>query len=346
MGVTTREKSKTYISLLGCRETFLATKILETEFSTKLAESLNLIWVPAPQAVESGRGINDDLNGIEKPVAFTPVQGTGIELEIVQSLAKWKRTMLAELTMIPGEGIYADLNAIRPDEFLGPMHSFFVDQWEWEQCIAKGDRTLSFLKRIVCTIFSCLRSTEDLLADRFPVLGRILPERITFIGSEDLLQRYPGSSPQERENFAAREHGAVFVIGVGAELSDGRPHDGRAPDYDDWSTPTELGYGLNGDLLVWHPVLERALELSSMGIRVNRRALLRQLDLRGIRQWCHREFHRRLLEGRLPLSVGGGIGKSRVGMFLLRKAHIGEVQSGVWPLEARNQCRDAGIQLL
>ena len=346
MGVATREKPKAYTSLLGNNDTFLAIKLIEVEFSTRLADALNLIWVPAPQLVATGVGINDDLNGVEQPVSFTPSKLAGTKFEIVQSLAKWKRSMLAELEMNPGEGIYADLKAIRPDEALGPMHSFSVDQWEWEQCMAKGDRTIPFLKRTVGLIYESLLSMEKSLDNRFPELGRVLPEEITFIGSEDLLRKYPGSTAHERESLAAREHGAVFIMGVGATLSDGLPHDGRAPDYDDWSTTTEIGIGLNGDLLVWHSVLECALELSSMGIRVNRRALLHQLELRGVRHWRHRDFHKRLLEGRLPLSIGGGIGKSRVGMFLLRKAHIGEVQAGVWPLEVRRQCRDAGIQLL
>ena len=346
MGIQLRERTQAYVPLLDQNQTSAAVKVINESLSSRLSEILNLTWVPAPQAVVSGLGINDDLNSVERAVSFEPPSLGGLQVEVVQSLAKWKRVTLARVGKRPGEGIYADLNAIRPDEECGPLHSLTVDQWEWERCISKGDRTVAFLQKIVGMIYESLRDTEKRVSCEYPVLGRILPDRLTFLHAEDLRARYPCLSPREREDRVAEQFKAVFIIGIGAPLSDGVPHDGRAPDYDDWTTPNGRGSGLNGDLVVWHPVLNQALELSSMGIRVNRRSLLRQLELRGKTHWKNREFHRNLLAGKLPQTIGGGIGKSRLCMYLLRKAHIGEVQASVWSESIRRDCFEKGIPIL
>ncbi len=335
-----------YVPLLDRRETQRAVRLVRQSFASKLCEALTLTWVAAPLFVEAGTGINDDLNGVEMPVPFR-ARGVGEQqLEVVQSLAKWKRLTLAELEMRPGEGIYADLAAIRPDEDLDPLHSVCVDQWEWESVLADGDRCLTFLKRIVREIFLALRATEETVRQAYPEIDTLLPARITFVHAEDLEERYPTLTPEEREDRIALEHGAVFVIGVGGSLRSGEPHDARAPDYDDWTTPNGRGRGLNGDLVVWNPVLERSMELSSMGIRVSPEVLLRQLEIRDCCERRHLDFHRGLLDGRLPLSIGGGIGQSRVCMYLLRKAHIGEVQCSVWPDVVRQECLERRIPLL
>jgi aspartate--ammonia ligase len=270
------------------------------------------------------------------------------EAEIVQSLAKWKRVALADYGFAYGEGLYTDMNAIRPDETLDNLHSVYVDQWDWERIISKDERSLDFLKLIVRKIYKVIKDMEKLVCDQFKKLERpFLPELIHFIHSEDLLEMYPDLSPEEREDEICREKGAVFIIGIGAELKDGRLHDERAADYDDWSTETGNGRrGLNGDIIVWYPLFQSAFELSSMGIRVDRDCLLKQLVTKGEEDNVGLYYHRRLLQGELPLTIGGGIGQSRLCMLFLRKAHIGEVQSSVWPDEMIKICKERKIFLL
>ncbi len=336
-----------YRSLLDPRETENAIRSIKTFFQTNLAFELNLIRVTAPLFVQSGTGVNDDLNGIEKPISFCVPAMAGARAEIVQSLAKWKRMALKDLGMSYGEGLYTDMNAIRPDETLDSTHSLYVDQWDWERVIAVEDRTVDFLKKIVRSIYDVIRRTEKYVGYLYPQITPVLPDEITFLHSEELEEQYPDLSPKDRENRACRDFGAVFVIGIGAALKNGKPHDGRAPDYDDWSTPTSDGHkGLNGDILLHYPLFNRALELSSMGIRVSPESLARQLELTG--HVARREllFHRRLLAGELPLSVGGGIGQSRLSMFYLRKAHLGEIQASLWPEEMVRTCREQGVFLL
>jgi aspartate--ammonia ligase len=297
--------------------------------------------------VMTGTGINDDLNGVERPVRF-PVKDMGErQAEVVHSLAKWKRLKLAELGTAPGRGIYTDMNALRPDEELDNIHSIYVDQWDWERVIRPEDRNLDFLKKMVRRIYEAIKVTENKLYVEFPQITPSLPEDIYFIHSEELLQMYPGLTPKERENEIVRRYGAVFIIGIGGELSDGSVHDGRAADYDDWSTPNSDGFnGLNGDILLWNPILESAFEVSSMGIRVSPESLERQLAIRGQEWKKELFFHKRLLAGMLPACIGGGIGQSRLCMYLLRKAHIGEIQSSLWPDDMRAACAAAGIELV
>ena len=336
-----------YKNLLGSVEnTEKAIKTVKDMFQANLSAQLALLRVTAPMTVLSGTGLNDDLNGVERPVRF-PVRSMGErQAEVVHSLAKWKRLKLAELGTVPGRGIYTDMNALRPDEDLDNLHSIYVDQWDWEKVIRPEDRTVDFLRKTVRRIYEAIRVTENKLFVEFPQLVPFLPEDIFFIHAQQLLDLYPGLSPKERENEIVRKHKAVFVIGIGAPLSDGIPHDGRAADYDDWSTPGEDGLpGLNGDILLWNPVLEQAFEVSSMGIRVDEAALLRQLALRGEEHKKELFFHKKLLAGALPCTVGGGIGQSRLCMYLLRKAHIGEIQSSLWPEEMRAACHAAGIDL-
>ncbi len=336
-----------YRPLLDARETELAIRQIKTFFQENLAFELNLMRVTAPLFVMSGTGINDDLNGVERPVTFSIKAMNGSRAEIVQSLAKWKRLRLAELGLPPGRGIYTDMNAVRPDEKLDNLHSLYVDQWDWERVLRPEERTLTCLKSVVRRIYDVIRRTEKYISHHYPAIVPQLPESITFVHSEELQARYPDLTARERERVICRQHGAVFIIGIGARLRDGMPHDERAPDYDDWSTPTLNGYrGLNGDILVDYPLLDTALELSSMGIRVDREALLRQLKLTGEEHRKDLYFHRRLLNGELPLTIGGGIGQSRLCMFYLRKAHIGEVQAGLWPEEMMARCRAEGIPLL
>jgi len=336
-----------YHPLLDVRQTELAIRQIKEFFQTNLAFELNLMRVTAPLFVLSGTGINDDLNGIERPVVFPVKSLDDSYAEIVQSLAKWKRLQLADFSFQPGEGIYTDMNAIRPDEQLDNIHSIYVDQWDWERVIRKEDRTVEFLKSVVRKIYAVILRTERYVAYLYPQIKPVLPDEITFIHSEDLQQRFPGVPPKEREQIICQELGAVFIVGIGADLPDGLPHDGRAPDYDDWSTPTSTGYrGLNGDILVNYALCGCAYELSSMGIRVDPPALLRQLELRGMPERKNMLFHKRLLNGELPLSIGGGIGQSRLCMFYLRKAHIGEIQSSLWPVEMVRECREHNIILL
>jgi aspartate--ammonia ligase len=337
-----------YTNLLGSVEnTEKAIKAVKNMFQDNLSAQLALLRVTAPMVVMTGTGINDDLNGVERPVRF-PVKDMGErQAEVVHSLAKWKRLKLAELGTAPGRGIYTDMNALRPDEELDNIHSIYVDQWDWERVIRDEDRNLDFLKKMVRRIYEAIKVTENKIYVSFPQIVPALPEDIYFIHSEELLQMYPDLSPKDRENEIVRKYGAVFIIGIGGELSDGTAHDGRAADYDDWSTPNSDGYkGLNGDILLWNPVLESAFEVSSMGIRVSPESLERQLALRGQEWKKDLFFHKRLLAGELPACIGGGIGQSRLCMYLLRKAHIGEIQSSLWPDDMRAACAAAGIELV
>jgi aspartate--ammonia ligase len=271
----------------------------------------------------------------------------GTVAEIVHSLAKWKRMMLADYEIANSYGLYTDMNALRPDEELDNIHSIYVDQWDWEKILMPEERNLAYLKDIVRRIYAVIKRTEFIVYENHPDIVPILPEDIHFIHAEELLERYPGFDPKEREYRIAKEYGAVFIIGIGADLANGEPHDGRAPDYDDWSTETTNGYrGLNGDIVVWNPILESAFELSSMGIRVDSEALLRQLELQGKSERKELLFHKRLLAGEYPESVGGGIGQSRLCMYFLRKAHIGEVQASMWPGQMHDHCRRSGIVLM
>ncbi len=336
-----------YTPVLDARHTERAIQNIKDAFQTALAYELNLIRVTAPLFVKSGTGINDDLNGVERPVRFA-IGGLGDQqAEIVQSLAKWKRLALAELAFQPGEGLYADMNALRPDDSMDNTHSIYVDQWDWERVILPEERTLETLHHTVEIIYDVIRRTERFICHEYDHLTPELPRKITFIHAEDLRRQFPDLSPKERELQVCREHGAVFVIGIGGTLGDGSIHDGRAPDYDDWSTETAPGYsGLNGDILVYNRILDTAFELSSMGIRVDPEAIVRQLKIRDAEDRRELPFHRDLLAGKLPESIGGGIGQSRLAMFYLRKAHIGEIQSGIWPADMEEVCRKAGIPLL
>ena len=339
---------KEYRNLLGSIEnTEKAIKDVKDMFQDNLSAQLALLRVTAPMVVLSGTGLNDDLNGVERPVSF-PIRDMGEQkAEVVHSLAKWKRIKLAQMNVQPGRGIYTDMNALRPDEELDNIHSIYVDQWDWEKVISCDQRNLDYLKKTVRRIYEAIKVTENKLYVEFPQIEPMLPEDVYFIHSEQLLQMYPDMSPKERENAVVKEHKAVFIIGIGGALSDGLPHDGRAADYDDWTTRNDDGYyGLNGDLLLWNPVLESAFEISSMGIRVDEEALKRQLELRGEEHKSDLLYHKMLLEGRLPYTIGGGIGQSRLCMFLLRKAHIGEIQSSIWPDDMREKCHDAGIDLV
>jgi aspartate--ammonia ligase len=267
--------------------------------------------------------------------------------EVVHSLAKWKRVTLADYEIENGYGIYTDMNAIRSDEELGNLHSLYVDQWDWERVMSPEERNIDFLKKIVKRIYNTMLRTEYLVSESFPKIRPILPEKIQFIHAEELRLMYPDLLPKEREHRIAKKYGAVFIIGIGAKLGNGEKHDGRAPDYDDWTSEGEKGLpGLNGDILLWNPILNMAVEISSMGIRVDKEALMRQLELTGQTERLKLYFHKRLMEGGLPLSIGGGIGQSRLCMFFLRKAHIGEIQASIWPCEMRKACDEAGIYLI
>ena len=320
---------------------------IKDRFRRRLCHNLNLVNVSAPIAVPDGTGINDDLNGVEKPVSFEIRSAGNVKVSVVQSLAKWKRVRLKDFNIGPGKGILTDMRAIRPDETLSPIHSVYVDQWDWEKHILPEQRTLSYLKALVESIYDAIKSTEHDLCIFSQDLSVKLPDKIHFIHAEELLMLYPDLTPKQRETLIAREYGAVFIIGIGAKLSNGEPHDGRAPDYDDWSSLNEEGYiGLNGDIILWHPVMKIALEISSMGIRVDREALERQLRLKNCESRKSLLFHSMLLNGSLPLSAGGGIGQSRLCMYLLGKTHIGEVQSGIWSESIQQQAESSGIRLL
>ena len=336
-----------YKSVLDVAQTEQAIKLIKDFFQLNLASELRLRRVTAPLFVKRGTGINDDLNGIERPVSFPMKEMDDQVAEIVQSLAKWKRLALADLQIEEGYGLYTDMNAIRPDEELTNIHSLYVDQWDWERVVSKDERNLHFLKKIVRKIYSVIVRTEFHISDNFPDIKPELPEEITFFHSEELAEMYPDLTPFERETKAAKEHGAIFVIGIGGEMPNGEIHDGRAPDYDDWNTPTQNGCkGLNGDIILWNDVLDRAFEISSMGIRVDKDAMLEQLKIRELEERKELMWHKMLLDGKLPLTVGGGIGQSRLCMYFLRKAHIGEIQSSIWPDEMIEKCSANGIHLL
>jgi aspartate--ammonia ligase len=338
--------SKAYQPLLGLRDTERAIRLIKEYFQVNLAEALKLQRVSAPLFVPAATGINDNLNGIEMPISFPVKSMGGRHAEIVQSLAKWKRMALADYGFAPGEGLYTDMNAIRPDEIVDEIHSIYVDQWDWERVMSPEERNLAFLKAIVEQIYDVIVRTERCVAEKYTGITPTLPPTIQFIHSEELEARFPNMAPREREDAIAKEAGAVFIIGIGWPLKGGRPHDGRAPDYDDWSTATDVGRGLNGDIFVWNPVLERGFELSSMGIRVDAAALRTQLTLSKTQDRAALLFHRRLLAGELPQTIGGGIGQSRLCMFFLRKAHVGEVQCGIWPEDLRTRLREQNIPLL
>ena len=336
-----------YQRLLDMRQTEQGIKLIKEFFQQNLSTELRLRRVTAPLFVLQGLGINDDLNGVERAVTF-PIKDLGdARAEVVHSLAKWKRLTLAEYEIEPGYGIYTDMNAIRADEELDNLHSLYVDQWDWEAVIRREDRTLAFLKNIVERIYAAIRRTEYLVCESYPQIKPFLPEQIHFIHAEELLEMYPDKTPKEREDAICKKYGAVFVIGIGGKLANGEKHDGRAPDYDDWSTVAEDGRkGLNGDILIWYPVLGRSFELSSMGIRVDKESLLRQLEIEGQQQREKLYFHQQLLNDRLPLSIGGGIGQSRLCMVLLHKAHIGEIQASIWPDNMREECKKMGMPLI
>ena len=338
--------SEEYRPILDVQETEKAIKIIKDFFQENLAKTLNLRRVTAPLFVKAGTGVNDDLNGVEKPVSFRIKSIGNTEAQIVQSLAKWKRLMLAELNIKYGEGLYTDMNAIRPDEILDNLHSLYVDQWDWERVISSAERNLDFLKEVVKKIYRVMKKTEMLICGHYPKIDPLLPEEIHFIHSEELEERFPQLTPREREDAICRQYGAVFVIGIGAPLKNGQPHDGRAPDYDDWTTANGNGKGLNGDILVWYPLMEKAYEISSMGIRVDPQALEKQLAMTHTTERSHLWFHRRLLRGELPLAIGGGIGQSRLCAFFLHKAHIGEVQSSIWSDEMIEEYKKKNIFLL
>ena len=332
---------------LNMKQTEQGIKLIKEFFQQNLSTELRLRRVTAPLFVLKGLGINDDLNGVERPVTF-PIKDLGEQqAEVVHSLAKWKRLTLAEYNVEPGYGIYTDMNAIRADEELDNLHSLYVDQWDWEAVIRKEDRTLDYLKNIVRRIYAAVLRTEFLVCERYSKLEPFLPQDIHFVHAEELLRMYPDKTVKEREDLIAKQYGAVFIIGIGGKLSNGEPHDGRAPDYDDWTTVNGDGFlGLNGDILIWYPVLGRAVELSSMGIRVDKESLLRQLQLAGKEERKELYFHKKLLNDELPLSIGGGIGQSRLCMVLLHKAHLGEIQASIWPEEMRTECEKLGMTLI
>lgn len=336
-----------YKAKLDLWQTEQGIKLIKEFFQQNLSTELRLRRVTAPLFVLKGLGINDDLNGVERAVTF-PIKDLGDQkAEVVHSLAKWKRLTLAEYGIEPGYGIYTDMNAIRADEELDNLHSLYVDQWDWEMVISKDNRNLDFLKSVVRRIYSAMLRTEFLTCETYPQLKPFLPREIHFIHSEELLRMYPDMTAKEREDAICKKYGAVFIMGIGGKLSDGKKHDGRAPDYDDWTTPNSDGFlGLNGDILIWYPVLGHSIELSSMGIRVDKESLLRQLKLEGQEERKELYFHKRLLDGTLPLSIGGGIGQSRLCMVMLQKAHVGEIQASIWPEDQRKECQAAGMNLI
>lgn len=340
-------KPQNYKPLLNLKETELGIKKIKDFFQMNLSSELRLRRVTAPLFVLKGMGINDDLNGIERPVSF-PIKDLGdAQAEVVHSLAKWKRLTLADYHIEPGYGVYTDMNAIRSDEELGNLHSLYVDQWDWERVITAKERDVEFLKETVCRIYSAMVRTEYMVYEMYPQIKPCLPKDIHFIHAEELRALYPDMEPKERENEICKTYGAVFIIGIGCPLGDGEKHDGRAPDYDDYTTPGWNGLpGLNGDLILWNDVLQRAIELSSMGIRVDKKALMQQLEESNQEKRLNLYFHKRLMEGTLPLSIGGGIGQSRLCMYYLRKAHIGEIQASIWPDDMRKACDELDIHLI
>lgn len=334
-----------YTPQLDYFQTAKGIKLIRDTFADKLAEKLTLQKVTAPRFLVVGTGLQDDLAGTQAPVSFR-TKFSDKSVEIVHSLAKWKRQTLGKYGFAQGTGLYTDMDAIRKDEDVSPIHSVYVDQWDWEKVISPEERTMPFLRSVVDGIYQVYRETEKVVAERFPGLKARLPEDITFVHSEDLERKFSDFTPKEREDAAAREYGAFFLVGIGHPLESGQPHDIRAADYDDWSTETEYGRGLNGDIIVWDSVREKSLELSSMGIRVDAESLSRQLRMAGLSERKELDFHKGILEDLIPLSVGGGIGQSRTCMYLLQKAHIGEVQSSVWPKEVEEEFVRRGVSLL
>ena len=326
-----------YLSKLNVLETQVAIKVAREEFEQRLARNLDLLRVSAPLFVRPESGLNDNLNGVERPVQFD-VMDIHADVQVVQSLAKWKRLALKRYGIQPGKGLYTDMNAIRRDEELDNLHSVYVDQWDWEKVILPEERTTQTLRGAVEGIMDALRETQRILCRQFTALTPFLDQEVTYLTSQELEDRWPELTPKEREDAAAKEFGVIFISQIGGKLRSGKPHDGRAPDYDDWA--------LNGDILVWYPVLNRAVEISSMGIRVSPESLARQLELAGCPERAQLDFHRALLAGELPYTIGGGIGQSRVCMLLLEKAHVGEVQVSVWPDEMISRCDANGIHLL
>jgi len=338
---------KAYKAQIDLKQTEQGIKQIKDAFQQGLSSELRLRRVTAPLFVLSGTGINDNLSGRERPVSFKIKDLNDQNAEIVHSLAKWKRLTLAEYNIETEYGIYTDMNAIRADEELGNLHSLYVDQWDWELSMKKEDRNINYLKNVVERIYAAIRQTEYLVYEQFPEIRPVLPEKITFIHSEELVKLYPDLTPKEREHAFTKEHKAAFIMGIGGKLSNGAKHDDRAPDYDDWTTPNEDGFlGLNGDIFVWNSVLEQSTELSSMGIRVDKKALLNQLEICGCEDRKELYFHKKLLNNELPYSIGGGIGQSRLCMFLLRKGHIGEIQASIWPEDMRATCREHGMHLI
>ena len=327
-----------YHSELNLHDTQAAIKTVKDFFQQTLAEQLNLLRVTAPLFVTPESGLNDNLNGVERPVSFGVLEQDDRIIEVVHSLAKWKRYALKQYGFAMGEGLYTDMNAIRRDETTDNIHSIYVDQWDWEKIIAKEDRNVETLKDTVRKIYKTLKKTEKYMAIRYDYIEEILPKDIFFITTQELEDLYPGLSSKEKEYRITKEKGAVFLMQIGDKISTGEPHDGRAPDYDDWS--------LNGDILVYYPVLDIALELSSMGIRVDEDALLRQLDAAGCPDRAKLPFQKAILDQQLPYTIGGGIGQSRICMFFLHKAHIGEIQVSVWPDEIREEAKAHGVCLL
>ena len=336
-----------YKPLLTLKETEKAIQMMKDHFESGLSSDLRLRRVTAPLFVLKGTGLNDELHGFEKPIIFPIKDMRGQEAEVVQSLAKWKRMMLRDYDIQTGYGIYTDMNALRPDEELDNLHSVYVDQWDWEKAILPEQRNLDYLKFTVRRVWENVKRSEFFIHSFYSHITPFLPEEITFIHSEQLFEMYPDLPPKDRESKIAEKHGAVFIIGIGHDLPDGRPHDRRAPDYDDWITETEGGYrGLNGDIIVWNHVLKCPAEITSMGIRVDKDELMQQLEITGQTGKTELLFHRRLLNDELPSSIGGGIGQSRTAMQLLKKAHIGEIQSAIWPGEMVTHCLKSGIRLI
>lgn len=326
-----------YSSKLNEFDTQSAIALVKEKFSSELCRALKLSRVSAPLFVKKGSGLNDDLNGVERPVQFD-IKETGEIAEVVHSLAKWKRMALMRYCFPVHTGLYTDMNAIRRDEICDNLHSIYVDQWDWEKIITAEDRNTDYLKETVRSIYGAILLTAKAVEEKYPVLDCALPDDIAFVSTYELEEKYPELTPKERENAAAKEYGAVFVMQIGGRLKNGEKHDGRAPDYDDWK--------LNGDILVYNRVLDCAFELSSMGIRVDRDSLISQLKAENAEERLKYEFHKLLVSGALPLTIGGGIGQSRLCMFLLQKAHIGEVQVSIWPEKEIKKCKSVGIRLL
>jgi len=329
---------KNYDPKWDIMETEIAIKLTKDFFERELANTLSLTRISAPLFVKRATGLNDNLNGVERPVSFEMKEIPGETIEIVHSLAKWKRLALKRYGVEAGKGIYADMNAIRRDEDLDNTHSIYVDQWDWEKVLTKETRNIETLKETVRKIFSVFKKTQNMLAEKYEKAEKFLPEEVTFVTSQELEDLYPELTPEERENVYAKEKGAIFIMQIGKVLASGQRHDGRAPDYDDWE--------LNGDLIMWNPVLDRSLELSSMGIRVDKDSLRKQLKELGLEERENLDFHKLLLNEELPLTIGGGIGQSRICMFLLQKAHIGEVQASIWSDDIVKTCEENGINLL